>query len=499
MAQGEWSMKLKDATPKSVRDRIRPFDHIVISAAPVRAGGMSTAAVFDQALYVGPILSPPGRSLEFGGAGNSWWLGGGQVLENAMSSAGATLSTWLSALRGDHVTLGTVTSPGGLVPGAFQWISPRDAVAAICESFGVEWRVSNGFDLDAGSITNLYGATPVAIATPDSHASGDAGIIGLDSIVDVTYDFSDYATKVIVHGQGGRGDAGGAHPTFVGPTGTPLTLTKVLDSSAAPGGETAAALAELARQDAELGREVTVSAKRYGLTRQVKAGETMRIYDPEFGLFDGTNQQHYAGRTVWPLETRILAVRWPIEAGMSVLVATQAGEFTDLSDYIEFESGDANLEVAWQFRPTSGRQTSSALKFSPWTPYTPVWTSNPSPNPTLGLGTLVGNTKREGSALSLRGTLTIGGGSFFGSGTWRFTIPPGFTAATGAGPQTIAGSALDVSTGQTWTFGGVIQPGGTFIEFQSSDPTVGFISGGEPFFWGTGDQLNWTGIIEIET
>lgn len=493
MALGSWDLQLKAGTPKSVRDEIQPFYHVLILPASAGNGRLTSAAVLAGALYNGVVTQTPGRSLKIGGFGLAWWMEHYLLDEgNAVGPSTASLSLWIDNIRPPGITLGTVTSPGGTLPGVYQWVSSRAGIQAVCDGFGVEWRVNPDFTLDAGGITDLYGSTPTAITTPGGGGGGDHGIVGLESVVDAGFDYSDYATKIIVMGPGGRGIAGGHDAVFCNPTGNPLITHRFVETNdAPPGAETTTAATILAREGSQAGREVNVSAHRYGLTRQVKAGESMFIYDPEFSLFDTANQQQYQGRTVYPLEARILGVRWPVQPGMTVLVRDYSGGFFDLTDYVELEEGDATLEVSWQFKPLGQRVVSTALKYGSWNTYTPTWTGSLAPpSPAIGNGFLSGRYRRAGTTLGLSGGMTYGSSTSAGNGFWSFGLPAGFTASSQAAQQIVSGNVTDVSAGTDTPVLGTVSPGGTEISFQ--------IAGVVPFTWATGDRVIWSGTIEIE-
>jgi hypothetical protein len=330
-----------------------PFSHIVVLQGRVRPGTLNDTFVESSALYTGVVLKLPGRSLTIGGAGLGWWLGDGDgqgaILEVAVLSGGASLSDWVGTICPDSLVTGTITSPGGVVAGNYQWVTARTALDAICDAFGVEWRITPGFELDVGTAATLYGSTPVAITLPRG-GGDDIALPGLEGLAIVEREYDDFSTKVIVSGPGGRASAGGAHASYKDGQGNAVTLVRLVDSpSTAPGTESTTATNLLNLWGAAVGqRSISVQAARYGITHYVAAGAYLYLYDPEFGMYDTGNQVWHQGILTFPISVRVMGVRWPVEEGMGVYYRYWNGasfSYTDLTPYVEFESGSAQLEI----------------------------------------------------------------------------------------------------------------------------------------------------------
>lgn len=358
-ALGAWDVKLRDDTPKSIRDFIEPYSHVVVLVGEVYANRLPDSAILAGALYTGVVLEVPGRDMTLSGAGLGWWLGDannqGAILTSEVSSASASLSTWVAALKPSSLASGTVTSPGGNLAGSYQWVTRRQALDGICAGFGVEWRVGPNFALDVATATTLYGSSPLAIAQRRSATSGSASgtLRGLEAEITAESKYDEYASTVYVQGQGGRGGAGGASP-FRDGQGNLANIIRVVDASnTAPGSETASATGLVAQYAAVSGqRSVKVSVRRFAITTVLKAGGYLYLYDPEFGLYSvGGSPLRHDGSAVFPATTRAIGIRWPVERGMSVLVrywddATSSFRYANLTPYVEWETGTADLEVA---------------------------------------------------------------------------------------------------------------------------------------------------------
>lgn len=349
---GDWGINLRVDTPKSTRDLIVPYSHVVIWPGRVYPDRLADATLLSGALFTGVVLKPPGRGLTIGGPGLGYWLGDGDnkgsVLESAASQTSASLSTWVTALRPASLAAGTVTSPGGSLTGNYQWVTYRQALDGVCDAFGVEWRINPDFTLDVATATTLYGSTPVAIAL-EAGGGSDNTYIGLDAVIEADYDYSDYASKVYVQGPGGYGSSGGASSYRDG-QGNLTTRVRIADSRDTPPGSEATVASNLVNiwSASNSQRDIKVTVNRFAVTRAVSAGEQVYLYDPEFGLQDTSNPVRHQGRTTFPLAVRVLGVRWPIASPMSVLLRYYSGGsyvYADLSDYVVYESGASTLEV----------------------------------------------------------------------------------------------------------------------------------------------------------
>lgn len=139
--------------------------------------------------------------------------------------------------------------------------------------------------------------------------------------------------------------------------------------------------------------------------------------------------------------------------------------------------------------------------YSPWTAYTPVWTSTGTA-PALGNGSLVGAYKLLDPAtksIHVRMRLVAQSATTFGTGLWMFTLPAGSVMAA---LQTLHGfvgtgdglSRYVVSAYLTTTNG---------IERIGAAGSTG-VTGTSPFTWGVdgatpriGDQLVLNGTYQI--
>lgn len=512
MELGEWSLTLSPQTPKSVRDAIStPFAHLVVTPARLNPALVGDAAMLAAARYVGVALRP-GPQYELGGAGLAWWMGdadrNGPITTSGANPGGTfqfVVGEYLNLARpgGPPITAGAVQALGGLYQQYVIHTTTREQIDAICSAYGAEWRVNTNFSLDAGTAANLYGTTPVAVLVKRAGGS-EIALPGFDGTMAATSDFAEYASRIILLTGSGYGAAQATTAISTGwrnPQGNLFTRSRIYDGSDLPEDQwqsTADAL--LAVHEVVAGRrEVTLDSSSYNVRGTLGAGSLVDVYDLDVGLFDLTNEVRYGGSVIWPQKVRVTRMTWPVEAGMGVYYRTATGvgafAYTDLSDYVEFESPGTSIEIV----AGSDAGTSSASRPSPtaqarameepWLSYTPIWTSSGTA-PALGNGSTVGAYRAVGTTVSVRGNLTIGSTSTVGTGDARVSLPTGLT-----------GVAAQIQAGSAWWYVGSAVYSATAI-IEGSTGYANFVVAGRAELrlpssaFASGHSLSWGFTIE---
>ena len=132
---------------------------------------------------------------------------------------------------------------------------------------------------------------------------------------------------------------------------------------------------------------------------------------------------------------------------------------------------------------------------SAWTSYAVSWTSQSSPQPVIGNGTITGYYKVIGKTAFVRVKLNWGTTTSGGNGDWRFSLP--VNAASADGVQ-LPCSILD--NGVNW-YTGIVNGTYTGAVDRSSIITTaspsGALTANIPFTWGNLDSLQFNGSYEI--
>lgn len=143
--------------------------------------------------------------------------------------------------------------------------------------------------------------------------------------------------------------------------------------------------------------------------------------------------------------------------------------------------GDANVFTS-TVTDNSGGQSNS-ISIGP-TSYTPTWTGSGS-NPSVGNGSLSSVWSRRGRQITWTLDLNIGSTTTFGTGEWRFSLPPGGVSAS----QPAWGSCLMYDSSGTPVVGVIYVAAGATYAVVYMHGTAGTMSPTAPFTWANGDFL----------
>lgn len=433
MRPGTFSVGLKSGVPSGVARQILSVidgagGHIVITPGRLPEG-TSDATRLASALYTGKIEDRPSRgSIE--GKGIAAWLGnddGTSVIETVVVHGASSLTTWLTDLVVNGITIGTITNTTTYA-GSFLYVTYREAIDQVCLATGAEYEVRPNFTLNAAAPATLFGNPTVVVTRKREGFDGQyRGIEG--GLLDQSVSAARQARKIVVVGQAGAtGSATNGSLLLKDRAGNAPTLTRLVDAAAEP----ATNLAGLATATLSLSgvrREFNVSSSTPGVRNFVRPGNYVYVYDVDSGIYDLANQIMFRGQAISPLKVRVLSLSWPIERGMGVYLRTNAAtpQYTDLSDYVEFDDGDAFWTVGSErVYESSGSVArlgaNAAIAAGPTSgTYTPSLTG-------MAIGTGGGATNTA-SFVYAQGLLSVEGTILFG--TSGATLP-------GATPLTIA-------------------------------------------------------------
>lgn len=388
MRPGSFDLQLVEDHPWSASNAVDFYDHIVITATRLEPiTGFSDANILDSAIYTGVVVRRPSPA-SFSGHDLSYWLGTpngtGDILDVAQAGSAATLSTWITALKPASISAGTVTDTGTTFTGTFQWITRREAIDAVCRGCVAEWRVNPDGTLDAGHVATMFPSSSIVTdvnGLPITDANGElvyavmsSGVVvtrkeegqdgeyrGLDgTLINTAKDVEQYATKVLVAGQGT-----GVTMTTASATGSTsyvdflngaVVMEMLVDSPESDATAAASMATDALAQFNVVRRELSLSSDTHTVTRFVKPGDYVYAFDQYAELTDAANQITYRGELITPIRLRVYVLTWPIVRGMGVYARRSGATpvYTDLTDWVQWEDGG---EVSWDVgsmpRPSS--------------------------------------------------------------------------------------------------------------------------------------------------
>lgn len=518
MAAGSWSIALKPNVPFGVLNDIditsRAFSLLVVTANaidPTALGDYTPTTLRAIARYVGVYRTRPSKFV-LSGAGLPVLLGDeegkGAIIDTAITRSAGTLSNWMSDLFSgspNGFSSGIVTNTGTSHSQTYQYVDRRSALNLICEAVGAEYRFNNDLTVDAAAASSLWTWTPAVLITRESDGT-DPNIVGLTSVsMSAADDCEDYSSKVylLARKDGGNsvGTATAASIPYYGPGGSTIRMERVVDGSSVDRSDATNVATQQLSRFSSLRRACTVSVKDPDITQKLRPGDRAYVFDLDTpGLYDTANQLVFRGRDVAPAILRVLGYTWPIQTGNGVYLITSEStpRIINLSDYVEYESGDVKLEIGAIDRPLfqSGVAAGDLSKASPtgdvprylvadaWTSTTPTYA-----NFSLGNGTVDAGYFRIGRTVIYRGAITMGSTSSV-TGIVQVSLP---VAAKSSTWQTGSVDGEDNSASFARTSGTAeINPAiwGTGVAFTSTG-NAGW-NATTPFTWATGDILRWT-------
>lgn len=359
-ALGAWNITLNDNTPQEVLDAIQFFGHIVVDIGDPDRQFLSDG-IIKTARYVGQLSSKEFKagSKVCSGSGMLTWLGDtdqkGQVFENPLVITNKNFHDSVVAVMPTSVQVGTIFNTiAGTLSTTFQYTDPKTAMDYVTSTMGGEYRVNNDATLDAGLQSDLYRMVPVAMLVGTGAVGGaDMHMRGLEGTTDTTSDVQDFTTRVLLIGQGDSGNITDGSAD-INPTANPyrdffnnpVKLTRMVSETGTEAGNATQRAQLQLNRFSDTRDALTLSTQDFDVIgEQVNVGDQIYVYDPETGLVDFAQEVVFRGERYNPLTLRLTEMTWPIVMGMTIAYRDSTGKFTDLTPYVNFETGETTLVV----------------------------------------------------------------------------------------------------------------------------------------------------------
>lgn len=353
------STKGTAGTPHATLEQITPFSAIIITPTyQGPAGTLAAADLLAVASYSGILTARTDQRCSWSGSGPAMLLGdpdGKGKLFTSTTSPTRTVANFVTneiigGGRGNGITAGTITASATTYTVQIKAGSnARQLLDYLCDRAGMQWRIKPDFTLDINTQATLWPTTTTPTLIVRKGTGGrDLNVTGWNADLDVKTDWDDYTTAVYVEPTAGSNGSATITTTYYAPDGTLIDMeryvvsTKATSTAAANG----VASAQLGRFD-EPRHEITLDPNVYDIANDVRVGDTIMVYDVANGLYDTTREQPYRGEVIHPTTARVVGMTWPIRQGMGVYLrgSDSANTITDLTPFVEWESGSAEVEV----------------------------------------------------------------------------------------------------------------------------------------------------------
>jgi hypothetical protein len=360
---GAWSLTLKDGTPGNITDLLASgFSYVRVFATSVQSVEVTDL----PPMYTGVVLRRDGQ-YGCSGVGPNWLLGEpnatgdqvGPIFETAVSfnSTTGTLTAWTQAVA-DRCGLGygTIGATATKWAGELQYVAPRVVLDPwMVAGFGgtLEYRVDPSLNLNCAFRSELY-KNPTDNDITAILINGEVvsrTLVDPDGVpcpeMELSSSVEELERRVVLKGASSTAGSSAAGWNYKNPAGGTLDRIRYTINEQVASGDMTGALARL------LGLH---RYKRQSLSVRVSSrppfpficGDWVWVFDPLKGLHDTSqNGFTYAGQHVFPVATRVVEMTYPIVEGMSVWHddTHQGGVLTDLTPYVEWETGDTTLSV----------------------------------------------------------------------------------------------------------------------------------------------------------
>jgi hypothetical protein len=393
---GRWEVSLRTDTPETVRRGIVERGHVMFFDQALDPRRFTDADLKSLSIYSGRLLRmTTGQGgvtpMRLSGDHLMAWLGDsdgrGQIITITKSYTTEPWNTFISDILPTSLSVGTVTATPGNVDGDFFAVTPKVAIDEAASLLAAEYRVNDDGTFDSGVQSDLYVTSPIALVVRRDasfdvvrdHTTTDIDVRAYGSTqLESSVDAADWVSEVHMAGQGDF--AGGGEDILMGSAdladisesnpykdflGNADVTAQVLNDPIAfiSQADAKAQVALTAR--AVLTQQITLNLDDFDISGSFKVGDTIFCYDPP-ETADATNEVEHDGRYIYPAAIRVFGISTPVKQGMGVVYRTATGTYIDLTPYVSWESGSAQITIGDRYRSPfdSMSQTLTALSQS---------------------------------------------------------------------------------------------------------------------------------------
>jgi hypothetical protein len=242
--------------------------------------------------------------------------------------------------------------------------SAYKAIKDICVALGAEFKMNNDGTIDVGPPSALFTGhendTPEGMIVRDL-SGADPQIKGYSGI-DLSTEFNaeDYVSRVelIASNYGveiNLGQADAKSVPYKDLFGNTLERIQILSENDVPDSLRDIRAEAYLNEYNKIQKTLNVGLEDYDVSGDIGVGDIIFVWDPDVGFEDTDNDANlenrdkheitYQGQILHPIKIRVMGLSFPITDEMGVFYRDGDGNYTDLTDYVEFEVGVTQIEV----------------------------------------------------------------------------------------------------------------------------------------------------------
>ena len=384
----------QEFTPTEIIESIKEWGHIVITPQEVDVNTLSDADVLSTSRYTGIVLN---RSLEEGvvdisGQGLQLYLGDGQskgmviaesknvgkvrvytntTLAETLFNSSVSTGKPYGILRNEAgnsqaITQGVIYEPSGTYIGQHFVQTALSALKEVAEFFSIEYRVNPNATIDAGPAANLFAGvnsdpSTIVVKTGYGEDPNFDGVVpqGLRTEFDAT----DWVSRVDFVGEVGYFDSAtdvageaniGSNP-YKDLHGNALSRSGLVQQPEIAVSQLNSRAQLMLNELSRVKKVLNLDLEQYEVSGDMQVGDFIFAFDPDIGFIDTSvdataesrdlYEVTFRGQIITPVKVRVVGLTFPIANGMGVYFRDKDGNYTDLTQYVQFESGAAQVEL----------------------------------------------------------------------------------------------------------------------------------------------------------
>ena len=385
----------QEFTPTAIIEAIKEWGHIVITPQEVDIDTLTDSEILNSARYTGIVLN---RTLEEGsvqinGQGLELYMGDGQAKGMVIAESnnvgkvrnytGTTLAETLfnstaqtnkplgimldEAGNLQAITQGTISNPVSTYTGSHFVETALSALKFVCEILNVEYRVNPNATIDAGPQANLFQgvgtAEPNSIIVKTAYGQDPEFEGVVPQGLRTEFDASDWVSRVDFTGEVGffdtatdvAGEANLGSNPYKDLHGNALKRVALVQEPDVPEANLNTKATTMLNELSRIKKVLNLDLEQYEVSGDMQVGDYIYAFDPDVGFKDTAADASaesrdlyeitFRGQTITPVKIRVLGITFPVTTGMGCYYRDKDGNYTDITEYVNYEDGAAQIEL----------------------------------------------------------------------------------------------------------------------------------------------------------